>query len=149
MNLSPKIPTCAQPLKMALHKNPAMKSVAYTLNTSFCFKGRCFSPSIEKQGGQWGLEDNQLPFSGYMAQFCHFREEFFCLKLKIRSCRGEYISKNSYFCTTPENGTAQIWLLVAWLLDNISAQIQKKQFLCMIKRFFSAPFKRKLAKPAL
>ena len=29
------------------------------------------------------------------SQFCHFWEEFFCLKLKIRSCRGEYISENS------------------------------------------------------
>ena len=50
--------------------------------------------------------------------------------------RGEYISKNVYFCTTPKNGPAQE-SSSAWQPDgNISARLQKSSFLARLKALF-------------
>ena len=62
-----------------------------------------------------------------------------------RKCMKSEVNKNVNFCTMPKNGPATSY---AWLSDsNISTKIQI-QFFCMIKRSFSIPFKRKLAKHA-
>ena len=50
--------------------------------------------------------------------------------------RGEYISKNFYFCTTPKNGPAQE-SSCAWYPDgNIFARLQKSAFLARLKALF-------------
>ena len=57
-------------------------------------------------------------------------------KLKIRSCRGEYISENSNFCTSPENGPAQESSYALQPDGNISARLQKSSFLARLKALF-------------
>ena len=50
--------------------------------------------------------------------------------------RGEYFSKNFYFCTTPKNGFAQE-SRYAWYPDcNIFARIQNSSFLARLKALF-------------
>ena len=50
--------------------------------------------------------------------------------------RGEYFSKNFYFCTTPKNGPAQE-SSYAWEPDgNIFARLQKSAFLARLKALF-------------
>ena len=60
-----------------------------------------------------------------------------CIRLfETFRVRGEYISKNFYFCTTPKNGPAQE-SSCAWYPDgNIFARLQKSAFLARLKALF-------------
>ena len=77
--------------------------------------------------------------------FCAVYNNGFVMASLRRKCIKSEVNKNVNFCTMPKNGPATSY---AWLSDsNISTKIQI-QFFCMIKRSFSIPFKRKLAKHA-
>ena len=85
----------------------------------------CFHFVVRIDNVKVGDNLNQSPWTGW------FPED-----VRGHRGRGEYISKNFYFCTTPKNGPAQE-SSCAWYPDgNIFARLQKSAFLARLKALF-------------